>query len=268
MSGVSKLRPTMGTRIIFITGTDTGVGKTVLTALSLQLLRSRGARALAIKPFCSGGRGDAELLHRLQARDVTLEQTNPFYFAEPVAPLVSARQHRREVPLQRVVDTIFDTATMISRLPLQKFGNAGGAGDFLLVEGSGGLLVPLGEDYTVRDLIARLKCEVIVVSRNRLGTINHSLLTVSALLRPDDGQFSRASREALIRQRRLKLVLMDQRSSDVSSQTNPGVLQQWLGSVPLARVPYLSGGIRSIQVIRNHAKKHQRILRRILDCQI
>lgn len=64
----------------FITGTDTGVGKTVLTALLLSHLRQSGCSALAIKPFCSGGRGDAHLLHSLQNDDLTLDQINPFYF--------------------------------------------------------------------------------------------------------------------------------------------------------------------------------------------
>ena len=79
-------------RIIFITGTDTGVGKTLLTGLLLHHLRQSGCHALAMKPFCSGSRADAEFLHAVQDGELTLDEINPFFFAEPLAPLVAARE--------------------------------------------------------------------------------------------------------------------------------------------------------------------------------
>src|SRR5260221_14172519 len=93
-------------RTIFITGTDTGVGKTLLTALLLAHLRQNGVPALALKPFCSGGRADAELFHALQDGDLTLDEINPFYFREPIAPLVAARKHRRRIQLDDVLKNI------------------------------------------------------------------------------------------------------------------------------------------------------------------
>src|SRR6476469_2720446 len=107
----------MSTKIVFITGTDTGVGKTLLTGLLLCHLRARGARALALKPFCSGSRGDAQLLHDLQDGDLTLEEVNPFYFPEPVAPLVSARKHKRKIPLDEVIQHISSVATRVEQIP-------------------------------------------------------------------------------------------------------------------------------------------------------
>jgi len=153
-------------KIIFITGTDTGVGKTVFTSLLLHHLRSSGVHALAMKPFCSGGRGDVRLLRAMQDGELSEDEINPFYFPEPIAPLVSARRHKRRISLADVVRRI---KAKLARC------------ECVLIEGSGGLLVPLGEKYFVSDLIRSLNCEVIIVSRNRLGTINHTLLTLSVL---------------------------------------------------------------------------------------
>src|SRR5262249_51966743 len=146
----------MGARIIFITGTDTGVGKTLLTGLLVCHLRASGCHALAMKPFCSGGRADVDFLRVAQDRELTADEINPFYFREPIAPLVAARKRHIKIRLPDVLRAISD---ILARC------------ECLLIEGSGGLLVPLGEGYTVADLISKLNCEVIVVSRNRLGTI-------------------------------------------------------------------------------------------------
>src|SRR6516225_1680307 len=227
----------MATRIVFITGTDTGVGKTLLTALLLSHLRGQGLHALALKPFCSGTRSDAQLLHKLQDGDLTLDEVNPFYFPEPVAPLISARKHNHHIPLDEVVKHINSIASHLSSLPPAprtaiknsklKIKN------YLLVEGSGGLLVPLGEDYTVRDLIARLNCEVIVVSRNKLGTINHTLLTLHALKLSHSA--SRLSAHSALRPHHstlptpnsaLKVALMDSKRPDQSAASNADILAE------------------------------------------
>ena len=161
----SAVRHTCAKRIIFVTGTDTGVGKTLLTGLLLYHLRQRGCHALAMKPFCSGSRADTEFLRAVQDGELTSDEVTPFFFAEPLAPLVAARKHRRTIRLKEVVRRIRRLSDRC---------------ECLLIEGIGGLLVPLGEGFTVRDLVARLGCEVIIVSRNRLGTINHTILTGAA----------------------------------------------------------------------------------------
>src|SRR5205823_6159208 len=86
-------------RAIFITGTDTGVGKTVLTACLLHHLLQSGMDVLAMKPFCSGSRADVDLLQALQGSRLPDQEMNPFYFSDPVAPLVAARQARRKILL-------------------------------------------------------------------------------------------------------------------------------------------------------------------------
>ncbi len=132
-------------RIIFITGTDTGVGKTLLTGLLLHHLRQSGCHALAMKPFCSGGTADVEFLHAVQQRELEPAEITPFYFSEPIAPLLAARKHHRRVRLPEVLMQIRRIAKRC---------------ECLLIEGSGGLLVPLGERYDVADLIVKLNCEV------------------------------------------------------------------------------------------------------------
>jgi dethiobiotin synthetase len=221
-----------GKKIIFITGTDTGVGKTLLTALLLHHLRQAGVHALAMKPFCSGGRADVRLLQSLQSGELSDAEMNPFYFAKPVAPLV-AQKGRRAIQLGEVVG---------------KIGKISSRCDCLLIEGSGGLLVPLGPGFLVADLITKFKCRVVVAARNRLGTINHTLLTVEALLarglKRDD----------------LSVVLMSQRTKDSSCATNQEVLAELLNPVPVVKIPFLGGRISSGTAIIRSCPKLQKTL--------
>src|SRR6202453_918846 len=99
----ATIRHMSAKKIIFITGTDTGVGKTLLTALLLHHLRQSGCPALAIKPFCSGGRADVRLLQSFQRGELTDAEVNPFYFSAPVAPLVELQQTKRDISLNKVV---------------------------------------------------------------------------------------------------------------------------------------------------------------------
>lgn len=225
-----------GCRIVFITGTDTGVGKTVLTGLLLSHLRQRGCKALAIKPFCSGSRSDPMLLRSLQGRELAATEINPFYFPEAVAPLVSARKHGNWIRLETVVAKIRSLARQC---------------DWLLVEGAGGLLVPLGEGYSVLDLITRLKALVVVASRNKLGTLNHTLLTVSAL------------RGAAIR--RMKVVLMGSAANDLAARSNPQILSELLEPTPLYCLPFLGKGVKRAAVIKKSSARLAATLARVLE---
>ena len=117
----------------FITGTDTGVGKTVLTALLTRHLREHGVNAVALKPVCSGDRADARALHAASAGALTLDEINPWHFRAPIAPLLAARRERRRVGL---ADVLAHVRAMQKRF------------DVVLIEGAGGLLSPLGENLT------------------------------------------------------------------------------------------------------------------------
>lgn len=256
-----------GFRTFFITGTDTGVGKTTLTSLLLQHLRRRGFPALALKPFCAGSRADAELLWTLQHGELGLNEINPFYFPEPVAPFVAGGRHRKGVPLSAVIHHIEDVR---SRFP---------DCTHLLIEGAGGLLVPLGERYTVLDLIVALACEVVVVAANKLGTINHTLLTIDALrhagaaasLRSGTTKTPRSRADAPARKSQRtsltisSLVLMNQRRDDASSFSNCAVIRHFLPVVAVRMVPYLGPKADSVRSVKGNEKKLQKTLARILN---
>src|SRR5437879_626160 len=124
----------MSIRTVFITGTDTGVGKTLVTSLLLHHLKQSGCHALALKPFCTGSRTDAETLHGLQDGKLSIEQINPFYFPEAVTPLVAAREHRRRITLGKALDHIWQMQKLL-RLSLSAARNP-----TILIEGAGGLL--------------------------------------------------------------------------------------------------------------------------------
>ena len=212
-------------QVIFITGTDTGVGKTLLTALLLHDLRRRGCHALAMKPFCSGGRQDVNLLCRLQDGELSPEEMNPFCFHEPVAPLVAARNQRRRILPGDVLPRIRAVQEQC---------------EYLLVEGSGGLMTPLGENFLVADLIAALDCNVVVTARNKLGVINHTLLTSKAL--------------ALYGVSRIKIALLDCKRSDLSARTNAKVLLELLSPTEVISLPYLGDRANTANALKRHYK--------------
>jgi dethiobiotin synthetase len=226
-------------RIIFVTGTDTGVGKTLLTGLLLHHLRAEGCHALAMKPFCSGGTSDVDFLGTVQDGELTAKEMNPFYFAEPVAPLVSARKHQRKITLIEAVKSIKKIATRC---------------EILIVEGSGGLLVPLGENFSVATLIKSLKCEIIVVAKNRLGVINHTLLTVVALRQ--------------LGCRKMKVVLMDGDAMDYSARSNALILSELIDEMPmkapLIPIGYLGKDATNLEAVKDSSKKIKKMLAQVL----
>jgi dethiobiotin synthetase len=220
-------------KIIFVTGTDTGVGKTLLTGLLLCHLRQSGCHALAMKPFCTGSREDVEMLYAIQDAELERNEINPFYFRKPLAPLVAAREQGYSVKLRDVLARIRKLSRRCQ---------------ILLIEGIGGLYVPLGPGYTVGDLIGRLDCRVIVVSRNQLGTINHTLLTARAAQK--------------VARKELMVALMDSALGDPSSGSNPEILAELLRSVPVLRVPFLGKRATNERGVRKHSNDLKKTLAR------
>ena len=153
------------TKGIFVTGTDTSVGKTYVTALILSELRRRGVRAAAFKPIAcgEGGRHDAEIYAEIMNHEQPLDVLNPIYLKHPLAPSVAAKLERHRIDLHKVFRNYQLLAAEYA---------------VILVEGAGGLLVPIRDDYSVADLAKALELPLLVVARLGLGTINHSLLTI------------------------------------------------------------------------------------------
>jgi dethiobiotin synthetase len=155
---------------LFVTGTDTGVGKTVVAAGIVCSLRARGRSVGVAKPIQSGALtldpdGDAMLLKRWTKVAESPGELAPFCFAAPLAPSVAAELEDRR----------------IDRAELLEYVNAVAARyEAIVVEGAGGLLVPLGDDWTIADLVRDLALPLLVVARAGLGTVNHAALTVHA----------------------------------------------------------------------------------------
>jgi dethiobiotin synthetase len=218
-------------KIIFVTGTDTSVGKTLLTGMLLCHLRRVGVDALAMKPFCSGGRKDVELIHALQNHALSDGEVNPFYFPEPLAPLVAARKHRRKISFGQVLRSIERVEAQCERL---------------IIEGSGGVLVPLGEGFSVADLIAKLQCEIVVVGRNRVGTINHTLLAVRSLQH--------------VTNQRIKIILMGQKRGDLSAFSNGRILGELLAPTPVLTVRFLGENATRPEAFEKNQQKIKKVL--------
>jgi dethiobiotin synthetase len=159
---------------LFVSGTDTGAGKTFVTAAIASLWRSKGRAFRVCKPVATGasrrdGRWVAEdtLLLAAAAGEEDLSAVTPWAFPEPAAPPVAARQAGVELRLEDLLEAV----------------RKGADGKVVLVEGVGGLLCPLTARETVADLALGLKLPVVVVARRSLGTLNHTLLTIEAARR-------------------------------------------------------------------------------------
>lgn len=166
------IRRSVALRGLFITGTDTGVGKTYVTAALARELTRQGVKVAAYKPVVTGvttdpaGRpcwADVETLAAALADRYDTERICPQRFRAPVAPPVAARLEGTRVDPQ----LLRDGANWWR-----------GGVDVLLVEGAGGLLCPLTDDETVADLASDLGLPLLIVARQALGTINHTLLTI------------------------------------------------------------------------------------------
>lgn len=194
--------------VLFVTGTDTGVGKTVLAGLLIRQLRRAGVSVAAFKPLGSGGRGDAQALRAALGGTMSLGAINPWHFRAPLAPLVAARREGQRVRL----------ADVLARRPREAV--------VLIVEGAGGLLSPLGEDFDARELIVAWRATPVVVCPNRLGAVNQARLVLAAL--PAGAA------------RRAQVVLVEPRRPDAASRSNPALLAELVGRSRVHRLPWLT----------------------------
>lgn len=196
--------------VLFVTGSDTGVGKTVLAALLTRHLRARGFRVAGLKPICSGGRGDALALWKAAGKVLTLDEVNPWHFRAPIAPLLAARRAHQRVTRREVTAHVQQIAKHF---------------DVVVVEGAGGLLSPLGEGFDSRDLIRALRAVPIIVCVNRVGVVNQALQVLGAL--------------PLAAARRAQIVLMAPARADAATRTNPPLLRELAGRTPVHELPRL-----------------------------
>lgn len=165
-------------KAVFICGTDTGVGKTYVATAMISQLVEHGVRAAGFKPCESGCRKKKGVLQRADSLSLKaagnmeepLDLINPYYFEEELAPGVAAERQGTKISFSKIKKNL---KTLSNNYEL------------VLVEGAGGLLVPLSGKKTNLDLIRYLNLSVILVARLGLGTINHTLLTLEHLKRHD-----------------------------------------------------------------------------------
>lgn len=148
---------------VFISGTDTGVGKTLVSSLLLSSLRTYGIRSGYFKPVQTGSDLDSETVARYTGVPFTRFPQPVYQFPEPISPHRAAKIHESQIQLDQIQKqwhSLEDRAWV--------------------VEGAGGLLVPLNATQTIRDLVSALSLKLVIVASTRLGTINHTLLTLEA----------------------------------------------------------------------------------------
>lgn len=205
-------------KTLLVTGTDTGVGKTWISCILIQQLMSKRMRIGAYKPACSGAEFSADgIAHWTDVDSLAAacdhsgdpDLVCPQRFIAPLAPPLAAVQEGRAV----------DEQLLISGLDRWQ-----GKADLVVVEGAGGLLCPMSDRLTVADLASTWKTPLVLVVANRLGLINHTLLSLEV-----------AARRGLSVS---AVVLNDVTPDDYSAATNPNLLAQWIGSLPFFRCFY------------------------------
>ena len=152
---------------LFITGTDTGVGKTHTAARLLHLLQTSGTSCAGMKPICCGDRRDAEFLLAASSDGLTIDDVNPVWLKTPAAPMVGSLMEKVDIDIDHILAAFHSLQNRV---------------EHVIVEGAGGWMVPIRPDYFISDLAVAMKLQVLVVACNRLGCLNHAALTVQSVI--------------------------------------------------------------------------------------
>jgi dethiobiotin synthetase len=210
---------------LLITGTDTGIGKTYCGCGLIRAARAAGVKCCGMKPFCTGDTSDVDLIAAASGNEMPPHLLNPVWLRPPLAPYAAAMLENRPIDITAVQKAYHELAS---------------THELVLVEGAGGLLVPILRDYNFRDLAVDLDLAVILVAPNRLGVINHVLLSAESIARA---------------RLRLALVILNELDpeANLAAQTNPSILEELL-DVPLYLSPFqnedFSGALKLIERTR------------------
>lgn len=230
---------------IFVTGTDTGVGKTYISCLLIRKLRQAGLTVGAYKPACSGAEFDSSgspfwtdvaSLHSATGLNVPIDMVCPQRFLAAVAPNVAARLEQTTVSNDLLISGVSEWQ--------QK-------ADVLVIEGAGGVYCPLSDELTVLDFAIQMQAPVLVVAANRLGVISHTRLTVDRLRQ------SGLNVAAVILNE-----LQGDGGHDTSFESNAGQISHWLPDVALLCAGFQS---ESIYMRYNEAALTNSLLARTID---
>jgi dethiobiotin synthetase len=206
----------------FITGTDTGVGKTVIAGAVIRVMLSHGVKTCAMKPIESGcGREgsilipyDGMFLRQAAHMEEPLSLVVPFCFESPLAPLAASEMEGKKVGIDEIKKAYY---------ALYKSYEA------IVVEGVGGLMVPIRKDYYVVDLAKECSLPLLIVTKPGLGTINHTMLTVNCAL------------EAGLEVAGLVINYSRPPENSLAEKTNPKVLEEICPAPVIGTFPYLKG---------------------------
>ena len=203
----------------FVIGTDTGVGKTVITGAIAAYLFDKGFKVGVMKPAESGCRiengklipDDTIYIKKMSSCTLSIDIINPYRFKLPLAPKIAAELEGKEIKEEE----------LIKKFQIIKKGH-----DLILVEGAGGLFVPIYENKFNSHLISKLSLPIIIVSRGSLGTINHTLLTV---------------KQAQYFKIKILGVIINYKDpvESIADRTNPEVLKKYLNVPILGVFPYI-----------------------------
>lgn len=207
---------------IFITGTDTDVGKTVVAAGLAGVLKQRGIKLAVMKPVASGAVWrkkqlvslDIELMKRailFTEHEGDTSLLNPYCFEPPVSPSLAAQMSGVEIKIEKILDAYQELTKRY---------------EFVIVEGAGGLLVPITNNYLMIDLIKAMKLPLLIVARPCIGTINHTGLTVRC-----------AQNEGIPI---TGVIINGLKKSGIAERTNPEMIERITGVPVLGIIPYSS----------------------------
>jgi dethiobiotin synthetase len=196
-------------RGIFVTATDTEVGKTYVSCQILEALKSSGVNCGCFKPVSTGDRSDAKALIKSSGVEESAKVVTPVFFKNPMSPYGASLIENKNFDLKKIKKTF--------KYFVDKY-------DFTVVEGVGGILVPLKKDFFVSNLIEVFKFSVVIVARHNLGTINHTLLTIEKLKSTN--------------QKILGVILNGNKNkNDISVKSNAKLIKQ-LTKVPVLELGY------------------------------
>jgi dethiobiotin synthetase len=203
---------------LFITGTDTGVGKTLIAGGIARVLRGQGLKVGVFKPIASGCRAereglisdDAEFLSMCAETEYPLSILTPVTYSTPAAPITCFDREKRPIDYEAIAAAYRYLCESC---------------DVVIVEGIGGVMVPVDEDHTVLDLAAAFGLPTVIVARPKLGTINHSLLTIAAV------------RKAGLWVAGLVISGYNADTADIAEETAPDVICNFSDTPLLAVVP-------------------------------
>lgn len=204
---------------LFICGTDTGVGKTIISSGLIRLARRRGVNCVGIKPVetgCSIEKGvlepiDGAMLWEASDKTLSLDECAPYRFAMPAAPFRAAAMEDSNLRISDIVEHILTVAEDV---------------DMVIVEGAGGLMTPVEERKLMIDIISDLQFPTLLVARLTLGTINHTVLSIEAL----------RNRNIPVK----GIVLSSsQRTCGPEEEYTPGDLSRIISGIPVAILPFM-----------------------------